>query len=255
MRAAVFTLVHNQPFFSQLWYEYYSKYFAAEDIYLFEHRLYEGDPKTCFAYRNVTDLVVPALAEMTWMINTINSFKDELLKKYDYVLYTDIDEFVVADPDVWPGGLRQYIDACDKEVVRTRGCEIVQLPGEKPLDFAARPLLSQREWWAAFFPYDKPLLVRVPVQWQPGCHLLVNRELPPLEKDLFLLHLKKIDFELCFQRYLYFSRLPEEVARHSYFPVARFTDRAVFEQEVYWANEHDLRRRIEPIYERFRFIL
>ena len=41
-RRAVVTIVHNEPVFLPLWLRYYSRFFAAEDIYVLDNQSTDG---------------------------------------------------------------------------------------------------------------------------------------------------------------------------------------------------------------------
>ena len=194
-RRAVVTIVHDEAVFLPLWLGYYSRYFAADDIYVLDNDSSDGSTDRDGFVRVPTPH--PSV-DHTWMAETLAAFQEELLDRYDVVLVADADEIISPLPS-W-GTLDQYIDRLDEEFVNPLGYEILHLPDrEPPLDLS-RPVLDQRGYWFANDAYDKPLLATVPMTWVPGLHASADgrRNYDP---DLRLIHLHRMDYELCRARH------------------------------------------------------
>ena len=162
-RRAVVTIVHDEAVFLPLWLGYYSRYFAADDIYVLDNDSSDGSTDRDGFVRVPTPH--PSV-DHTWMAETLAAFQEELLDRYDVVVVADADEIISPLPS-W-GTLDQYIDRLDEEFVNPLGYEILHLPDrEPPLDLS-RPVLDQRGYWFANDAYDKPLLATVPMTWVPG---------------------------------------------------------------------------------------
>jgi hypothetical protein len=194
-RRAVQTIVQNEAVFLPIWLRYYSRFFAPDDIYVFDHQSTDGSTSgSGFVRIPVTHDTV----DHTWMVGTLQAHQHELLERYDMVLTIDVDEIVLPTPE-W-GTLGQYLDRFDEEWVNCLGYEILHLKDrEAPLD-PDRPILEQRGYWFANAPYDKPALATVPMEWEPGFHMRSDRQLN-LDPDLYLVHLHRMDYEICLARH------------------------------------------------------
>lgn len=202
-RAAVFTIAQNEPVFLPIWARYYRRHFAADDCFVLDHD--STDPTTVTIAKHFHRVPIHRnhSFDHNWLRTTVQQFQRFLLQSYELVLFTEIDEIVATDPVTCPGGLREYLATVpdDQAHVRCTGWEIVQQPDEAAIDWH-RPLLAQRAHGAASRAYSKPLLARVPLDWQVGFHHAEN--VPPfpegVDPRLLLLHLHRIDFGYCLQR-------------------------------------------------------
>jgi hypothetical protein len=135
-----------------------------------------------------------------WLKSTVESFQEFLLRSYDTVLFTEVDEFVVADPSRYTG-LDDYIAALAPHAsARCVGFNVVHQPGEPPLRFDA-PVLAQRGYWRASLPYNKRLLSRIPLRWSDGFHEEYRAPDEPPDPDLLLVHLHRVDYDACLSRH------------------------------------------------------
>ena len=98
----------------------------------------------------------------------------ELLKDHDWVLYSDMDEFVIPTKHK---DLKEYMLSSKEEQPYCEGFEICQAPGEKQIDYL-KPYLKQRKYWIKDITgsYNKPLLSRVESNWVDGMHKLDGME-------------------------------------------------------------------------------
>lgn len=193
-RRAVQTIVHNEAVFLPIWLRYHRRFFAPEDIFVFDHDSTDGSTSGGgFVRISVTHDTV----DHNWMVATLQSHQHELLERYDVVLTLDVDEVVVPDPD--RGTLGDYLDRFDEEYVNCLGFELLHLADEPALD-PDRPILDQRRWWFANDGYDKPALATRPTVWEPGFHALTEGE-ANLDPDLRLIHLHRMDYAICRERH------------------------------------------------------
>ena len=196
-RRAVLTIVHNEPVFLPIWLGYYSRFFAPEDIYVVDHDTSDSST-ACEGFVRIP--VSHGTVDHTWMVRTIEAKQHELLDRYEVVLVTDVDEIVAPVPE-W-GTLGQYIDRFDEEFVNCLGYEVIHLVDrEGPFD-PSRPVLDQRGYWFANDAYSKPALATGPMRWEPGFHSREDGRLR-LDPDLFLIHLHRMDYEICLARHRY----------------------------------------------------
>jgi hypothetical protein len=194
-RRAVVTMVHNEAVFFPIWLRYYSRFFAADDIYVLDHESTDGST-TGGGFVRIP--VAHDSVDHTWMVRTIESLQHELIERYDVVLATDVDEIVAPDPN-W-GSLGDYIDRFDEEFVNCLGYELLHVRDVEGPFRVDRPVLEQRGYWFANDGYDKPLLSTVPMTWTPGFHSRPDGRMV-LDPDLRLIHLHRMDYDVCFARH------------------------------------------------------
>jgi hypothetical protein len=201
-RRAVLTMVQNEAVFLPIWLGYYSCFFAADDIYVLDHQSTDGSTSGRGFVR------VPVTHETfdnIWMVSTIEAHQRELLERYDMVLFTDVDEIVVPNPE-W-GTLGQYLDRFDEEWINCLGYEVLHLKDREAPLRTDRPILEQRGYWFANAAYDKPALATVPMSWGPGFHTRSDDKLN-LDPDLYLVHLHRVDYDICLSRHRWWSERP-----------------------------------------------
>jgi hypothetical protein len=199
-RSALLTIARNEVHFLPIFLRYYSRYFAPEDIYVLDHGTTDGSTDGGGFVR------IPVERERVdnvWMLEQRKTHQRTLLDRYDVVLSVDVDEIVAPDP-AW-GDLGEYLAGFQEEWVNCIGYEILHLPDrEPPLDLS-RPVLEQRRYWFAADGYDKPVLATAPTPWEVGFHGRVDRELN-IDPDLRLIHLHRVDYQLCRERHQAWSR-------------------------------------------------
>jgi hypothetical protein len=209
-------MVHNEPVFLPIWLRYYSRFFGPDDIYVLDHETSDGSTERGGFVR------IPVSHESvdhTWMVRAIERHQHELLDRYDAVLVTDVDEIVAPRPEC--GTLGDYIDRLDEQFVTCYGYEIIHMVDrEGPFD-SARPVLDQRGYWFPNNAYSKPALATTPTRWVPGFHAREDGQVE-LDPDLCLIHLHRMDYEICLARHRYRHRrrwneldLAEGWARHN----------------------------------------
>ena len=195
-RRAVITIVHNEPVFLPIWLRYYSRFFAPEDIYVLDNDSAAGMlPDAGF----VRIPVAHDSVDHPWMVEQIQGLQHELLEAgYELVLVTDVDEIVAPDPRL--GTLGDYLDTFGEEWVNCLGYELLHMrESEAPLR-VGEPILAQRGHWFFNDGYDKAALASVPMSWRPGFHGRSDFHVN-LDPDLRLVHLHRMDFQLCLERH------------------------------------------------------
>ena len=191
---AVVTMVRDEPEFLPIWLEYYSRFFAPEDIYVLDHQTSDGS--TSRGGFNRVPVVRPVFSER-WFTELRAEFQHGLLRTYDLVVVCDVDEIIAPLPK-W-GHLGKYLDRFDEDFVNCRGYELLHVPErEVPLD-PGRPVLQQRRHWFRNPLYDKPSVATVPMQWGLGFHRRADG-LVSYDPDLYLIHLHRMDYDLCLTR-------------------------------------------------------
>ncbi|NLV55056.1 MAG: hypothetical protein GXY13_05540 [Acidimicrobiales bacterium] len=197
---ALVTIVRNEAVFFPIWLRYYSRFFAPEDIYVFDHGSTDGSTERPGFVREV---VAHDTVDHNWMRKTIQARQHELIERYDVVLINDVDEIVAPNPERY-GTLGDFIDDFDEEFVNCHGYELLHHHEEEPAIDLDRPILAQRHWWFPNFAYSKPILATVPMVWYDGFHARRDGR-ANFDYDLRLIHLHRMDYELCRDRHRFRS--------------------------------------------------
>jgi hypothetical protein len=194
-RRAIITMVRNEPVFLPIWLGYYSRFFAAQDVYVIDNDTTDGSTDRSGFVR------IPAehdRVDAVWTLETIQQLQHDLIADYDIVLVTDVDELIVPTPGL--GSLGDYLDRFDEEWVNCLGYELLhRRDREPPLDLA-RPVMTQRRYWFPNGAYDKAALTTAPLVWRPGFHGRADFHYN-LDPDLRLIHLHRMDYDICRARH------------------------------------------------------
>ena len=208
MKIAAFTLVHNERFFLPLWLRYYSQ--VADVLHVFDHASTDGSVQEATRYHNFTRLEIEKKYLWKYRMNNeiVKNHFAELIRHYDWVIFSDSDEFLIPDPDVHEN-LRAYIETMGDYLVWSEGYNVLQ--GEDAaLDFS-KPILEQRMFIKREPLYDKPLIFNKPLNWKVGCHGIRGSDEKNVDESLKLFHLKYVDYTACYERYSF--RFPKKVSR------------------------------------------
>ena len=187
MKIAAITMVYNEGRALQRWIEYYSKQDGAQNCFVIDHG---SDDESTVSLEDVKVLKIPrSPQDDIRRTNSISHFTNYLLCWYDYVIYVDCDEFLVADPRKY-NGLYDYCGTVRPEYMTSIGINIIHVASQEPGLTPGRPILSQRSYGMFVSAMSKPNITSTPVLWSPGFH---HRDRPAVFGDLFLFHLRYAD--------------------------------------------------------------
>jgi hypothetical protein len=205
-RVACFTMVRNETMFLRIWHRYYSSLFGPENLFVIDHNSDACRPADVLGDTRLNVLRIPfdtpsQLAEGDqWAFdrerfNLISHLLVGFLSYYDTVIFNDADEVFVTDPAVHPN-LREFVMGIDDDVVAGVGLEIIHDRREEAGLDPARPILDQRRNYVYRFHHSKPHVVSKPCRiGGHGCTRAFR-----LDPNLYLLHLKYIDWDMTLQR-------------------------------------------------------
>ena len=123
----------------------------------------------------------------------------ESLADLDWVILVDADEFIVPKfGETIREALATY---ADEAALGTEGWDVVQGPGEGPLDWTL-PILPQRGWGVPNPDYGKPVVLRPgsPERLHCGQHYFREPHSHPAERPFWLFHLAAADERLFLER-------------------------------------------------------
>jgi hypothetical protein len=99
----------------------------------------------------------------------VSKLCSSLLESYDVVIHSDVDELLVADPEV-AANLQIFASLWNSPVSTAVGLNVVHDPVSETKIDTSRIISSQRDsiWFVAVM--CKPMMIRRPVKWRPGFH-------------------------------------------------------------------------------------
>ncbi len=198
-KCCVFTFVRNENVFLPIWLKYYSRFFSGEDIYILDHSSDDNSITECRKRYNFNHTVIPFTSYNEQLkTDTARKKQAELLNSYEYVLYADADEIIVPNPRKYQG-LYDYIKRFNGDYCFCKGYDLVQTEYEAPIN-GDIPILQQRKYWSFSPNYCKPLLSRIPLNWEIGFHSATNIK-ERRDNNLWLLHLHRMDFDMSWKKH------------------------------------------------------
>lgn len=120
-----------------------------------------------------------------------NGTAQGLLATYDYVIHTDADEFLIADPARYRD-LRAFLaDRPHDDVLAGMALNVVHVPSIEPPLREGEPVLGQRRFAKLAPGMCKPQIKRVGAPWRAAMHGIgADFRVDP---ELFMVHLKFAD--------------------------------------------------------------
>jgi hypothetical protein len=188
MTVAAVTMVFNEPAHLPLWARHYARQVGARNCYVIDHG---SDDASTAGLGEINVIRIPRSAQDDERrARFVSQFCASLLAWHDWVIHSDVDELVLADPERHDT-LAAYCTEPLPDVVTAIGFNLHHLPDtEPPLDLA-RPVTEQRRWARFSSAMCKPVLIRRPVEWVPGFHCAADA--PVAFDRLFLFHLRWFD--------------------------------------------------------------
>ena len=199
MKIAAMTIVKNEEYYLPVWLNYYRQFFSPKDIFVMDNGTDDGS--TMNIHANVIKVISEFSFDCQRLVDMVKAMQRQLLEIYDAVLFAEADEILVPKEH---GRFDQHIKKF--KVVRCNGFEVVHVMGKEPSLDWSRSILQQRGFWFHNPEYCKPLLSKVPLDWEHGFHNC-NPE-PPIDPNFVLIHLRRIDYEHSKMRLLERARWP-----------------------------------------------
>lgn len=194
-KIAVLTSVRNDVLFTTRWIKYYSDELGAENLYLQLDGMDQPVPDPSlginvirheFVKRNVVTSEKYRAARASNLAYKLFS------EGYDLVIGTDIDEFLVVDPQL-NQSLRTYLSQKEiKGSLSGLGLDVIQnTEVEPPLD-PNLSFLVQRSFALVSHRYTKPCILAQPLSWGSGYHRVKGRNFR-IDPNLFMFHFGSVD--------------------------------------------------------------
>jgi len=194
---AVFTVVQNESLFLRIWSNYYCKMSPDVDVFVLDDSSSDGsleEMRSRFPAVNVQSIEPGRRYDLVRLRKSVQSFQQSLLEKYEVVVYTDVDEFLLtAGPEGFATFLEQF-RASSRPQARASGWHCVHAAGEEPIRLVeGKSVLEGRKSMWRLPRYDKVLVSKVVSSWTNGFHGCVGAENLKPDPDLILLHAWMID--------------------------------------------------------------
>lgn len=199
MRIAALTLVRNEPDFFPLWVKYYEK--EVDELFVINplHQTYPS---------KWTEVKIEGDGGIPWGMIQINNTIRDLLDRFDWVIYSDVDEYIIPKH----GDIRAFLKFKREAMFTCKGMDVFH-DGEPPIDFS-KPILRQRKSWIPAHAYNKTNITRIPIVLAEGAHYtqeeyseMEERKIPlrqvveeHITPNLYLVHLKRCDKDIFVKR-------------------------------------------------------
>ena len=198
MRVAVMTMVRNEAAMLPRWVGYYGSQVGHENLYVFDDQSDDGSTTGIDA----TVLRLPVRAAQIgrdfspFKAAVGSKFARMLLIMYDAVIFTDVDEFIVADPRRHDS-LVDFVASVQDDVVAPIGLNVLHSPSSAPPLDSQRPLLQQRRHVKLAPFMCKPVIARTATTWGPGQHGCMHEY--RIHREAFLVHAHYADMARALQ--------------------------------------------------------
>lgn len=208
-------MARNDEFFLTKWIDYYGKQLGKENLYVYLDGKDQVAPKNA---AGVNIIYCEHLKEQVTRadktrIQRLSNAAGVLLEKYDLVIGTDADEFLVVDPQTGKSLVEYLSEIRIKSSLSGLGLDIGQKQDEeKPID-ASRPFLSQRGYAVVSTRYTKSIVLARPLRWGSGFHR-VKAHNYTIDPNLYLFHFGCVDLEMIMQRFSDKDRMAAGWERH-----------------------------------------
>jgi hypothetical protein len=192
-RVAALTVVRDERDMLPRWVRYYGDQLGFENLLVVDDRTTDGstDDLPC---RVIPSGGFPDGRFEHARMALVSRLGSELLRDHAAVIFTDADEFLLADPERYEG-LRDFVARRpDIPVGAGLGFNVVHHLDHEAALVEGQPVLGQRQFGKFVSQLSKPSLKRVDVPWVMASHG-IRAEYTPVG-DLLMVHLKFADFDL-----------------------------------------------------------
>ncbi len=192
-KIAAITMVYNEAVWLPVWARHYTRQVGADQCYVLDHG--STEPLATPPGMNVVRLP-RSPHDDSRRAQFVSKFAASLLDYYDWVIYTDVDELVLADPR-YHANLPAFCSTATTDTISAIGLDVQHVPPLEPRLDPALPVGAQRGWVRFTSAMCKPVLTRTRLAWAPGFH---SSDQPLGFASLYLFHLHWADHDLGLQR-------------------------------------------------------
>ena len=193
--ACVVTMVRDDLFFLERWVQYYSSIFGRTALYVVNHG---GNPDVADLAQGCNLITIPDEFDENFDMyrwRLLNGLAAGLRHYFDFVIVTDVDEFVVVDPKTGLG-LDDFLGKRrGKLTITPVGLEVVHKQDLELAPIANGPMLGPRRYARFTSAYSKPCIFNHAVKLSRGGHFADDPTLK-LFRNLYLFHMRYVDAAL-----------------------------------------------------------
>jgi hypothetical protein len=196
-RIAVISMMRNDNFFVTKWIDYYGSQFGLKNLFL----ILDGhDQPLPQGHESINVLSLPHIPLTRTKgdrnrSRLVSYLAKSLFHRYDIVIASDIDEFLVVDPKLNVTLAHYLKNHVRSSSVSALGLDVGQhVDIENPID-PTKPFLEQRSFAHVSSRYTKPVVATKPIVWGSGFHRIKWRNFR-IDPNLFLFHFGMVDFNL-----------------------------------------------------------
>lgn len=173
------------------WVDHYGRHVGVEHLLVFDDNSSDGSTADlpCTVHHMPT---MPGGEQFEHArMQVVNGIALGLLAVYDAVIFTDVDEFLIPDPDQYPTLIDFLAARPERDVLAPLGLNVLHHVHVEPDLVPDQPILGQRRF-AKFVPLMcKPSIKRVPANWVGASHGIKSPF--SVDRDLFMFHMKFAD--------------------------------------------------------------
>lgn len=197
LKIAAITQVKDEAVLLPIWLRHYGGQVGYRNLFVIDDRSSDGST-TQLNIGGVFRRDLRPFDEIERALE-ISLFVQELLRFYDWVIYTDVDELLILDP-VLSLPLSDYLQRMSGNHLNAVGINLLQHPNGEGDYTSDSPVLTQRKFGALARGYFKQLVHRAPARFAAGFHWTNrSRNYAP---GLYLLHLAFFDRETTRKRWM-----------------------------------------------------
>lgn len=210
-------MVRDDEFFLRKWVDYYSRQLGKENLYI----IFDGEDQKIPSFCADLNIELHSRVEGNvaradkGRINLISDRAADMLerRKFDMVIGTDVDEFIVVDPRLGKSLPEFLSELPERAAWSPLGIDMGQHLEHESIIDERQPFLAQRRFGWLSSRYTKASIITRPVRWGSGFHRVKGHDFR-IVRDLYLLHFGCIDLERIRQRCEDSDRMAKGWSRH-----------------------------------------
>jgi hypothetical protein len=199
MSVAAITMVRNEPDYLERWSNHYGRQIGFSNCYIIDQSSDDGsieELESTAPLDQINILKYPTvISEEDKQKNLLSHLCADLHKKYDAIIFTEVDELLFVDPRYFKS-LPECIPVLEGDYLNAIGFEVIHIPrlGDKNTNgfqetlHLGTPVSEQRRWVCFNSVLCKPTVMKRSFDWTPKLHIL-----PPRFNHLYLMKLRFSD--------------------------------------------------------------
>lgn len=193
--ACVITMVRDDLFFLDRWVRYYAAIFGRSALYVVNHG---GNPAVSDIASGCNVIAIPDTFDENFDVHRwrlFNGLSSGLRNYFDFVMVTDVDEFLIVDPKTGLG-LDDFLAKRQAKLTLTPiGLEVVHKPDLETDTIENGPILGPRRFARFTSAYSKPCVFNHTVKLSRGGHF-ANDPTLKVFRNFYLFHMRYADAQL-----------------------------------------------------------